>query len=78
MPDEEAHEVEPEDAGEAHEESEDEPAAADEAEAEPDEPVYQVKVQGKVLNVKQSELIAGYSREADYRQKTASHAQEKA
>lgn len=35
-------------------------------------------MQGKVLNVKQSELIAGYSREADYRQKTASHAQEKA
>ncbi|MBB3227000.1 hypothetical protein FHW69_001601 [Luteibacter sp. Sphag1AF] len=47
-------------------------------EAEPEEPVYQVKVQGKVLNVTQSELLAGYSREADYRQKTASHAQEKA
>lgn len=76
----EHHETEVEDEGEQHETEHDEEAESEpekEEEAEPEEPVYQVKVQGKVLNVKQTELIAGYSREADYRQKTASLAEEK-
>lgn len=39
-------------------------------EDEGDDPEFDVTVNGEVQKVKQSELIAGYSREADYRQKT--------
>lgn len=78
--DEQEHEGTPDET--KQEESETETPAEDgedaETEEEPGEPVFQVKVHGKVLNVTQSELLEGYSREADYRQKTASHAQEKA
>lgn len=35
-----------------------------------DEPEFEVTVAGEKVTVKQSELLAGYSREADYRQKT--------
>lgn len=37
----------------------------------------EITVNGEVQNVKLSEVIAGYSREADYRQKTASLAEER-
>lgn len=48
----------------------DEEGDEDDDEGEDEDPEHEVTVNGKVEKVKQSELIAGYSREADYRQKT--------
>jgi hypothetical protein len=43
----------------------------DDDKPEPDaEPLYTVKVDGQEIQVKQSELLAGYQRDADYRNKT--------
>jgi hypothetical protein len=47
--------------------SEGEPESAKE---EPDERVYKVKVNGQEIEVKESELLAGYQRDRDYRIKT--------
>lgn len=43
----------------------------DENKPEPEaEPIYTVKVDGQEIQVKQSELLAGYQRDSDYRNKT--------
>lgn len=45
---------------------------------EPDEePLYTVKVDGQEIQVKQSELLAGYQRDADYRNKTKAIAEQR-
>lgn len=64
---------------EAPEETEAEDADQPEApEAEPEEePVFTVKVDGKEIEVPQSELIAGYQKDADYRTKTQKLADER-
>lgn len=41
-----------------------------------EDPEFEVTVQGVPTKVKQSELLASYSREADYRQKTEAHARD--
>ena len=43
----------------------------------PTEPEYEVKINGEVKKVKQSELIAGYQKGEDYTQKTARLAEER-
>ena len=48
------------------------------ANPEPDsEPLYTVKVDGQELQVKQSELLAGYQRDVDYRNKTKAVAEQR-
>lgn len=50
----------------------------DDANPEPDsEPLYTVKVDGQELQVKQSELLAGYQRDVDYRNKTKAVAEQR-
>jgi hypothetical protein len=44
---------------------------------EPSEPTYEVKVNGETKTVTLSELQSGYSRDSDYRQKTAELAEQK-
>ena len=75
---------EAEGAGEAEEapETEDDATepAEDDAEAEegdPEEPVYTVKVAGEERQVPLTELLKGYSRTEDYKQKTAAVAEER-
>ena len=72
-PDEDAQERDPDDAEESDE-------SPDENEQQPDgtnEPVFEVKVDGKAIKVTQSELIAGYQKDADYRQKTSALAEQR-
>jgi hypothetical protein len=54
-----------------------EPGEAEENAEEPEEPVYKVKVSGEEIEVPLSELLNGYSRESDYRNKTKELAQAK-
>ncbi|WP_288432682.1 hypothetical protein [uncultured Stenotrophomonas sp.] len=65
----------------AEQEREDEGAAEGE-DAQPEqeeqpEPEFEVKVDGKTLKVKQSDLISGYQMQADYQQKTAKLAEQR-
>lgn len=70
---------------EAHEEAEPEEVEAEEPdteeaepeEAEDEEPVFTVKIDGKEIEVPQSELVSGYQKDADYRKKTAALAEER-
>lgn len=57
----------------------DEPVSQpDDDKPEPDaEPIYTVKVDGQEIQVKQSELLAGYQRDADYRNKTKAVAEQR-
>lgn len=58
----------------------DEASEADEDnddEAETQEPVFTVKVDGKTMQVPQSELVNGYQRQADYSRKTAALSEER-
>jgi hypothetical protein len=48
-----------------------------EVEATQDEPVFTVKVNGEEIQVSQSELLNGYSRTEDYKQKTAAVAEQR-
>ncbi|WP_423176231.1 MULTISPECIES: hypothetical protein [unclassified Stenotrophomonas maltophilia group] len=65
----------------AEQEREDEGAAdgeeADLEQEEQPEPEFEVKVDGKTLKVKQSDLISGYQMQADYQQKTAKLAEQR-
>lgn len=54
-------------------EGDDDPEGDDEGD---DDPEFEVTVNGEKAKVKQSELLASYSREADYRQKTEAHARD--
>lgn len=62
---------------ETDENSEDEGDEPEDEEGDEDEdPEFEVTVSGVPTKVKQSELLASYSREADYRQKTEAHARD--
>lgn len=65
----------------AEPEREDEGAAegedANPEQEEQPEPEFEVKVDGKTLKVKQSDLISGYQMQADYQQKTAKLAEQR-
>lgn len=61
--------------GEAESESDDEQEDAVEGEDVEKPQTYTVKVDGQDVTVTLDELTAGYSREADYRRKTATHAE---
>jgi hypothetical protein len=67
-------EIPQEDDQTATEEPPPEEAKAPEPEAEPE---YEVKINGEVKKVKQSDLIAGYQKGEDYTQKTAAVAEER-
>lgn len=60
----------------ADEEAEESPEETDESEDTP-EPTFKVKVNGNEIEVSQSELIKGYSREADYTAKTMALAEDR-
>lgn len=77
-------EPEEEDAAEDEDEEDDEAEDGDDEEddseeddEEAEEPTYTVKVDGEEVEVTQSELLAGYSRDADYRRKTQALAEER-
>lgn len=73
-PDDDAQDRDPDDDADEPDES------ADESEQQPDgsnEPVFEVKIDGKTTKVTQSELIAGYQKDADYRQKTTALAEQR-
>jgi hypothetical protein len=59
------------DATEANDEAEEAP------EGTPEEPTFTVKVNGEEITVSQSELLKGYSRNEDYKAKTAAVAEER-
>lgn len=65
----------------AEQEREDEGATegedANPEQEEQPEPEFEVKVDGKTLKVKQSDLISGYQMQADYQQKTAKLAEQR-
>lgn len=65
----------------SEQEREDEGAAdsedAQQEQEEQPEPEFEVKVDGKTLKVKQSDLISGYQMQADYQQKTAKLAEQR-
>lgn len=64
------------DEDEADEDAEDE--EDDDSDEEPDEePTFKVKVDGEEVEVSQSELLAGYSRQADYTRKAQALAKER-
>lgn len=62
---------------EGPDDAEDDGADDDDDDGDDEDPEFDVTVNGVVSKVKQSELIASYSREADYRQKTATLAEER-
>jgi len=74
-------EDEADDKGDTDEDGDDEADDTDDEDGDDEEgeedPEFEVKVNGETVKVKQSELIAGYSREADYRQKTTELASER-
>ncbi|HDS1550736.1 TPA: hypothetical protein QEK98_002991 [Stenotrophomonas maltophilia] len=64
------------------EQERDDEGAAEREDANPEqeeqpEPEFEVKVDGKTLKVKQSDLISGYQMQADYQQKTAKLAEQR-
>lgn len=66
-------------AAEGSDQGADEDGQPEDATPEPDsEPLYTVKVDGQELQVKQSELLAGYQRDQDYRNKTKAVAEQRA
>lgn len=69
----------PEAGGEPESAEEVEAGQEDATEAEPDdpEPKYTVKVGGEEFEVSESELVAGYQKDADYRRKSAALAEER-
>lgn len=73
---EEGEEANEDDATDATEEAEESPEEPEESNDEP-EPTFKVKVNGNEVEVPQSELIKGYSREADYTAKTMALAEER-
>ena len=56
---------------------EDDDSEGEEDDEGDDEPVFKVKVSGEELEVPQSELIAGYARQADYTKKTQALSEER-